>query len=160
MEAIIIQQLVDGRFTISTRPVALSEIELRQELARINCRADLIDDLICRVKQTDWVKVETKRIAKLPSGLELWFSENGEAYTDPPRAGAGEIQDTLAEVEEWARVSRPIHPEAVEYWIDVFEDQYPYLSPAMPKRQGREIGREFTLQTVELLMGLSRNNSK
>ena len=159
-EAIVIEQLIDGRFAISTRRGdALSEIELREELAKTNSRANIIDDLVRRVKEEDWVKVNMLRVARLPSGLSLWFSENGEVYTVPPRVGVTEIQDTLTQVTEWARGSPHPHPEMVGLWLDAFEDQYPYLSPAMPQRQGREVGRESVRQIVQNLMAWSRRGS-
>ena len=92
------------------------------------------------------------RIAKLPSGLELWLNEQG-AYTVPPRSGTGEVQQTLQEVELWSRTHRPAHPEAVSLWLEAFEDQYPYLSKEMPKRQEREVLRELiSPQSVKEMM--------
>ncbi|MGB9456633.1 MAG: hypothetical protein WCB12_11345 [Bryobacteraceae bacterium] len=85
--------------------------------------------------------MDTLRIAKLSSGLELWLSEE-EAYTVPARVGADEVQQTLTEVELWSRTHRPAHPEAVAAWLEMFEDQYPYLSKSMPERQNREVLRE------------------
>jgi len=87
------------------------------------------------------VDMDKLRIAKLPSGLELWLNEK-EAYTVPSRAGTDEVQQTLTEVELWSRARQPAHPEAVAAWLEVFEDQYPYLSKSMPKRQQREVWRE------------------
>jgi hypothetical protein len=92
------------------------------------------------------------RIAKLPSGLELWFNEEG-AYTVPPRSGTDEVQQTLTEVELWSRTRSPAHPEAVAVWLESFEDQYPYLSRNMPERQRREVSRESSKEILERLFG-------
>jgi hypothetical protein len=64
----IIEQLIDGRFAISTRRgCALSEVELREELAKTNSRADVVDNLVRRVRKEEWVKVEALRIASVVS---------------------------------------------------------------------------------------------
>jgi hypothetical protein len=155
--ATIIQKLQDGRFTISTRPgYALSEIELRDELAKTNSRADIVDDIVYRVSEKGWVAVQTLRIATLPSGLELWASENG-VYTIPARTTPSEIQQTLAGVTEWARKNHPASSAAVANWLEAFEDQYPYLSPAMPQRQNREISKEYTKEMVRLFFPKKSN---
>jgi hypothetical protein len=98
------------------------------------------------------------RIAKLPSGLELWLNEE-EAYTVPPRAGIVEVQQTLTEVDLWSRTHRPAHPEAVAAWLDLFEDQHPYLSKSMPERQNREVLREsISPQSVKEMMARINDN--
>lgn len=47
------------------------------------------------------------RIGTLPSGLELWISEEEGAYTVPPRSGTDEVQQTLTQVDLWSRTQRP-----------------------------------------------------
>jgi hypothetical protein len=146
--AAIISKLVDGRFAISTRPGdALSEIELREELAKMNSRADIVDGIVYRVKEIECVAVQTLRIAKLPSGLELWISENG-AYTVPARTSLSEIEQTLTTVTEWARKNHPANSAAVSSWLEAYEDQYSYLSLAMPQRQSREISKEHAKEML------------
>lgn len=52
MEPTKISKLPDGKFTLSTDPIrALSETELREELAATNRRSDVIKDVIHRAKQ-------------------------------------------------------------------------------------------------------------
>jgi hypothetical protein len=91
-------------------------------------------------------------VVKLLSGLELWFTDEGKAYTVPSRSEAADIQETVVEVDSWLQNDRqssiPSEEQlarrhrAVECWLDRFEDQYAYLSRAMPERQKREVSRE------------------
>ena len=104
---------------------------------------------------TAWRKL---RIAKLPSGLELWFNEEG-AYTVPARSDHSEVEQTLTEVDAWAKTRRPAHPDAVEKWLEIFEDQYPYLSKGTPRRQKTETFRESTRHMIARVMaGLDSKN--
>jgi len=93
-----------------------------------------------------------ERIAKLPSGLELWVNRE-EAFTIPMRSGVDEVQQTLTEVEAFSKTHNCAHPELVVLWLELFEDQYPYLSKDMPARQKREASRESSKQMLERFFG-------
>jgi hypothetical protein len=106
-------------------------------------------------------------ILKLPSGLRLCFSADGKAYTVPARTDTADIEQTLDEVGGWLQTQRvrlfekepprrtfkPGSPEYhyanVQYWLDAYEDQHPYLSSEMPKRQRREVDRERTKELLD-----------
>jgi hypothetical protein len=105
------------------------------------------------------VTIQTYRVAKLPSGLELWISED-RAYTVPERSGVREIEQTLIEVAEWARKHRPPHPEAVAKWLEKFENQHSYLSPGMPKRQEREVFNESARELIGQINAQLKKTSK
>jgi hypothetical protein len=47
----------------------------------------------------------------------------------------------------------------VQYWLDVFEDQFSYLSGNMPERQKREVSKESSKETFERLFGTSKKKS-
>jgi hypothetical protein len=117
-------------------------------------------------------------VFKLLSGLELWFSDDGKAYTVPSRSEIADVRQTAAEVEAWLGTHRPSRMPSkrqiamrrradsefwryvdVQYWLDVFEDQFSYLSGNMPERQKREVSKESSKETFERLFGTSKKKS-
>jgi hypothetical protein len=84
-----------------------------------------------------------------------------------PRGDNADIEQTVDEEGGWLQTQRvrlfekepprrtfkPGSPEYhyanVQYWLDAYEDQHPYLSSEMPKRQRREVDREGTKELLD-----------
>ena len=99
-------------------------------------------------------------ILKLLSGLELSLSEDGKAArTVPERSEVEDVLETVVEVEAWLRAhwadSVGVVYCDVRHWLDLFEDQYSYLSSSMPVRQRGAINH---LKFQETLANIKAKN--